>query len=148
MSTQKDKKVEMMMMMRSSRATLGVMMIAVVAVLLCDAAAKEEAAYPSNDASSMGTTGGGAAAADIPMPEVDIETVPSQLMKLSELSDAEPGTGVTRLIFTEKDVLGRNYVKSLMRDAGEGGGGREGEGRPLERHSLRVKTLQRRQSAL
>lgn len=70
-------------------------------------------AYPSNDASGMGST-----ASAIPMPEVDIDTVPSQLIKLSELSDAEPGTGVTRLIFTDKDVAGRDYVKSLMRDAG------------------------------
>ena len=39
-------------------------------------------------------------------------------MKLSEMSDAEPGTGVTRLIFTDQDVAGRNYVKTLMAAAG------------------------------
>jgi hypothetical protein len=69
------------------------------------------AAYPISDASSMGTAAAAAAAAAIPMPVVDIETVPGQLMKLSELSDAEPGTGVTRLIFTEKDVAGRRGAR-------------------------------------
>ena len=54
----------------------------------------------------------------IPTVSVGIDTVPSQLIELSKLSDAEPGTGVTRLIFTEKDVAGREYVKSLMSDAG------------------------------
>eukprot|EP00227_Mantoniella_beaufortii_P022107 CAMPEP_0197579086 /NCGR_PEP_ID=MMETSP1326-20131121/3159_1 /TAXON_ID=1155430 /ORGANISM="Genus nov. species nov., Strain RCC2288" /LENGTH=502 /DNA_ID=CAMNT_0043142445 /DNA_START=232 /DNA_END=1740 /DNA_ORIENTATION=- len=84
-------------------------------------------AYPTNDGSSMGTNASASASASpapvvvpvvVPMVEVDIETVPAQLMRLSELSDAEPGTGVTRLIFTEKDLAGRNYVKGLMTDAG------------------------------
>ena len=95
-------------------------LIAVAMLLAPSAAVAQDAAadaYPTNDASSMGTTAS-APVVVVPMPEVDIETVPAQLMRLSELSDAEPGTGVTRLIFTEKDLAGRNYVKQLMTDAG------------------------------
>ena len=62
----------------------------------------------------------GAIANDIPTPEVDAATVPAQLKHLGTFSDNPDGpeTGCTRLIFTEKDVQARDYVKGLMRDAG------------------------------
>jgi hypothetical protein len=104
-------KTKTKMTMKSPKLAL----LVVLTAMACGFAQSDEGAYPTNDASTMGTTA--TATTAVPMPSVDIETVPAQLMKLSELSDADPGTGVTRLIFTEKDVAGRDYVKSLMRDA-------------------------------
>lgn len=55
---------------------------------------------------------------EIPSPVVDPATVPAQLMKLAELSDTKSSAGVTRLIFTDSDIAGRAYVRSLMEQAG------------------------------
>lgn len=54
----------------------------------------------------------------IPTPVVDPATVPAQLVDLAKLSDSELSAGVTRLIFTDSDMAGRAYVRSLMERAG------------------------------
>ncbi|GKU85821.1 hypothetical protein SLEP1_g440 [Rubroshorea leprosula] len=48
---------------------------------------------------------------------IDNQTLPKQIDELSTFSDA-PDPAVTRVLYTDKDVLGRRYIKNLMGLAG------------------------------
>lgn len=50
-------------------------------------------------------------------PVVDEGRLQQEIDRLAEFSST-PGPGVTRILFTETDLAGRAYVKTLMRDAG------------------------------
>jgi N-carbamoyl-L-amino-acid hydrolase len=53
--------------------------------------------------------------------EVNAERLQSELEALARFSNAEPssdGTAVTRIVFTETDLLARNYLKGLAEAAG------------------------------
>ncbi|KMZ73611.1 N-carbamoyl-L-amino acid hydrolase (L-carbamoylase) [Zostera marina] len=48
---------------------------------------------------------------------VDVETLQVQIDELSSFSDT-PAPSVTRILYTDKDVLARNYVKQIMTNSG------------------------------
>src|ERR1700742_3039937 len=50
-------------------------------------------------------------------PQVQIETLISELETLAGISEAEPPV-VTRVVFSEADLRARAYVKGLCREAG------------------------------
>ncbi|XP_043717482.1 ureidoglycolate hydrolase isoform X1 [Telopea speciosissima] len=67
---------------------------------------EEFSGYPIHEVESFPST-------SIPSISVDVETLQRQIEELSTFSDT-PAPSVTRILYSEKDVLARRYMKNLM----------------------------------
>ena len=47
----------------------------------------------------------------------DVKRIEKELRELNEFNST-PGFGTTRVLFTEPELKGREYVKGIMKDAG------------------------------